>query len=435
MKIAVIGAGISGLTAAYYLSKGGADCQVYEAADRVGGNIRSIRQDGYLFEEGPNSLLFNADHLALIEELGLGGQLLRAADVNKYRYVYRDGAYRKLPSGPDILFNTFFSWKTKLSLLKERNKKNSPSHTPETVADFFRRRFCEEIVDYAVNPFMGGIYAGDPEQLLIDMAFPSLAEAERSHGSIIRGMMAKKGGTKRRATYSFTDGLEQLPLALARKLQVALNTPVEKIVRNEDGTWTLHSALGERTYDRIVLSVPAPVAAKLLEGLAPELAAALLKVNYPPMCCVHSSFARKQVGHNLNGFGGLNPKKEGQFASGSIWTSSIFPTHVPQGQAMLTTFVGGVQNVAQTQLPDAQVLERTTQELQRVFQIAGQPTLQRLSRWEQAIPQYDQEIIPVYALVPTLEKLGLYVSANWKDGVSAVDCIDKGKALSERIFS
>ncbi|GAA4840162.1 protoporphyrinogen oxidase [Algivirga pacifica] len=433
--IAIIGGGISGLSAAYHLKKKGIQCKLFEASSKVGGKISTLKEGAYLFEEGPNSLLLHEEHLAFMEEIGLKEELLRAAEVNKNRFVFKKGGYQKLPSSPpSLLFGDFFSWGTKLAVLTEAFRKSkAPKKGKESVADFFRRRFNQEIVDYAVNPFISGIYSGDPEQLLIDLTFPSMANAEREHGSIIKGMMKNKGSIQRKATYSFKEGMQTLSDQLVSLLDdVALNTPV-KSVKKVGEQYDVVTAQGTERFDKIVFSVPASVVANLLEDLYPHLAFTLRHINYAPMCCVHSVFKKKDVGYELDGFGGLHPQKEGLFTSGSIWSSCIFPDRAPGDEVLLTTFVGGMQNIPSTELSDDEIMERTTQELNEIYHISGAPVLQRMTRWEQAIPQRDQRLLEVQEALKDINEDHLYFNANWKEGVSVIDCIESGKALATRL--
>ncbi|MEH0156369.1 protoporphyrinogen oxidase [Limibacter armeniacum] len=432
--IAIIGAGISGLSAAYHLNKKGIPNIVFEASNRVGGCIKTLQETKYLFEEGPNSLLFTDTHLKLIKELGLENELIEAADVNKNRYIFKNGAYRKLPSSaPALLFNSFFSWKAKWSVFKELYNKRKPTTAHESVAEFFTRRFCQEIVDYAVNPFMAGIYAGDPKQLLIEKAFPSLKEAEDEHGSVIKGMMAKKGSVERKLTYSFKNGLSVLPKALANHVDIVFETPVSKIEKEGNKLAVVTKDGRRETFDQVIMALPAHAAAQLVKDIAPGLSDTLSKLKYPPMCCTHTVFRKEDISHSLDGFGGLNPEVENRFASGSIWSSSIFPDRTPNGEMLITSFVGGMLNIEKAKLSDQEILEKAIKELKETYGIKADPIKKRISRWQEAIPQYDQHVLPLDAQLKAAEKVNLFVSANWQGGVSVVDCIEKGEKLAQTL--
>lgn len=439
MTIGIIGGGISGLTLAYELQKKGVDYQLWEASQQPGGYIQSRRKGGpagrsYLCELGPNSLLGDADLLLWLDELGLTPDLIFSNSVSKARYIFRAGQYRKLPSGPpSLLFGRFFSWKTKLAILAERNNKTL-SPVGETLAQFFRRRFSSEIVDYALGPFVAGIYAGDPEKLLVSETFPVLLQYEKEYGSVLRGLIKNQASTVgRRQSFSFREGMQMLPDALAARLRnLSLNDPVQRISRTSDG-WLVVGEKTSKTVDQLVLATSTDVAAQLVDDRYPQLARALSQVSYPPMTAVHSVYKRADVRHPLNGFGGLNPATEQQFASGHIWSSSVFDGRCASDEVLFTTFVGGAVKPDNARQPDHVLLERVHQELVTNFGIStSEPTFQAIQRWERAIPQYDAHIAAIKPFVEATETDGLYICANWYGGVSLSDCIGKAQRLAKR---
>lgn len=437
MKIGIIGAGISGLTLAYELQKRGIDYHLWEASAEAGGYIRSRREaGGYLRELGPNSLLGDADLLAWLDELGLTSELVFANPVSKARYIFRDGQYRKLPSGPpSLLFGTFFSWKTKWAIFRERNNKTT-SPPGETLAQFFRRRFSSEIVDYALGPFVAGIYAGDPERLLVSETFPILLQYERDYGSVLRGLIKNQSVAGRRQSFSFRQGMQTLPDALAAKLtNLSLNNPVVEIRQVRNG-WEVESVQGTETVTQLVVAVDTDAAAQLVQTYDPSFAKALRAVEYPPMTAVHSAYKRIDVSHPLNGFGGLNPNVEGRFAAGHIWSSSVFDGRCPADEVLFTTFVGGMQAPDNARQPDEVVYEQVHRELADSFGIrAGAPTFRAIYRWERAIPQYDGRIVTLKPFVEAAETDGLRVCTNWHGGLSLSDCLRKGRDLASVLLT
>ncbi|HLK98389.1 MAG TPA: protoporphyrinogen oxidase [Hymenobacter sp.] len=447
MTIGIIGAGISGLTLAYELQQRGIDYRLWEASAEPGGYIRSRRdpvpdsQQTYLRELGPNSLLGDADLLLWLDELGLTPQLTFSKPVSKDRYIFRHGQYRQLPVGPpSLLFGSFFSWKTKLAVLGELgNKTTSPPG--ETLAQFFRRRFSAEIVDYALAPFVAGIYAGDPERLLVSETFPVLLRYEQDHGSVLRGLIKNQSTAGRRQSFSFRDGMQTLPKALAAQLtHLSLNDPVEYIGGASATGWLVKSATGTQTVDRLVLATGTDTAARLvshadLNKRYSLFADALRQVEYPPMTAVHSAYKRADVQHLLNGFGGLNPRREGRFAAGHIWSSSVFDGRCPDDQVLFTTFVGGAGGAAENaRQPDDVVFQNVHQELASAFGIrSSEPIFRAIYRWERAIPQYNASIVAVKDQVESVEADNLFVCANWYGGLSLSDCIGKARALAEKL--
>ncbi|NME71291.1 protoporphyrinogen oxidase [Flammeovirga aprica] len=441
MRIGVIGGGISGLTAAYYLQKKGHTCVVLEASDRTGGCIQTEKIDGRLLENGPNSLLFSDDHLSLIKELGLEDQLQEAADVNKDRFILRNGKYNVLPSGPLNFFsNKFFGWNTKLKIITEYFRKNKAKSDNESLYDFFERRFNNEVCDYAVDPFVRGIYAGDPKQLKIKASFPSIYNAEKNHGSIIKGMIqlrkenkANGVAVKRKTAYSFKDGIQTLTNALANKVDVSYNSEVESLTIVDD-IFSVKTYNDEFLFDKVIICTPPEATSKIVQFLSPKTAEKLEKVFCPPMCVVHSVFSKEASQNTPVGFGGLNPSVEKTFTAGSIWSSCIFPNRTSNDEVLVTSFVGGAHTPENAKLEEGNIKNSVGNELQSTLGFTDQPVYQKTHKWRKAIPQYDQNILNLWETMEKEPIPNLYYSVNWKDGIAVPDCIEKSKKLVEDQF-
>ena len=438
MKIAIIGGGIAGLTCAWYLQKAGVAYDLFEASERPGGNLRSQpTPEGYLLETGPNSLQLSPKLEELLTDLGLTDQIQDAAAVSQHRYVLRNGHYQQLPgSPPALLKNSFFSWPAKLRLLSEFLRPTAPLDATETVDHFFRRRFGSEIVDYAVNPFMAGIYAGDPAQLLIHKTFPQIAALEQQYSSVLRGLMKTSKGAARRRIIGLKNGIQTLTNTLASKLShYHPGTAVTAITRTPDGYHleTANRQLPTDNYSHLVLALPAYAAAPLLKQLFPTAAAAFAAVHYPPMAAVFSAYDRAAVTHPLNGFGALHPKVENPYAAGSIWTSSIYPNRVPAGQVLFTTFVGGSQYEDAAREPVEAQKAAVHAELSRLYGISQPPIWQSQYAWPRSIPQFDARIVDAHMAADALENEHILTVANWRAGVGVPDCIRRGRKVAENL--
>ncbi|MGI4761344.1 MAG: protoporphyrinogen oxidase [Janthinobacterium lividum] len=438
MRIAIIGGGLTGLTLAYYLQKAGVAYDLLEASPRPGGNLLSPQAPaGYQLEAGPNSLLLSAELEELLTELGLADTIQEAAPVSQHRYVLRKGEYQALPgSPPALLASNFFSLKTKLRLLTELLRRPAPPVPGETVAAFFARHFGPEVVQYAVNPFVAGIYAGDPAELLLSLTFPQLAALEAQHGSLLRGL-AKGPKTGRRRTITLRGGVQALTDALAAQLtSYQAGQTVSAISRPTDGSYqlTINDQQVTTTYSHLALALPTYAAASLLRPHFAAAAEALAAVRYPPMTLVYSAYDRAAVAHPLVGFGALNPRVEGTYSAGSIWTSSLFPDRVPAGQVLFTSFVGGAQFAVQAQEPEATQLAAVHQELSRLYGIAGAPRWQGRYYWPQSIPQFDAYLAAARAAVAPLAAQGIVAVANWQAGVSVPDCVKHARKLAAELL-
>ena len=443
MNVAIIGGGLGGLVLAWRLQQAGIAYTVFEAENRPGGNFLTLRDPaGYLLEAGPNSVQLSPELETLLAELDLTADLVEPAAVSGRRYVLRGGQYRELPgSPPALLTGGFFGLRTKWRLLRELWQPAAAPNPTETVAAFFERRFGREILDYAVNPFISGIYAGDPAQLLLHRTFPSLAALEQAHGSVLRGLMKGGAGGQRRRIVSLRNGLQSLPLALAARLTgYRPSTAVTSLTRAEGGGYWVETApdLGSQQTEgladaperglkthatHLALALPAYAAAGLLRGIFPEAAAALAAVQYPPMSVVFSAYDRAAVTHPLDGFGALHPKAENAYAAGSVWSSSLFGGRAPAGQVLFSTFVGGVQYAEAAGQPEAPQLAAVDEELRRLYGISAAPRWQGRYVWPRSIPQFDAHIGPAQAAVDALGPQGVVAVANWRAGVGIPDVI------------
>jgi oxygen-dependent protoporphyrinogen oxidase len=441
MSIAILGGGISGLTLAWQLQKAGISYDLFEAESAPGGNLRSVRHPaGYLLETGPNSLQLSDELLELLTELDLTGEIQDAAAVSKHRYVLRQGRIRELPGSPPALLTSgFFSLRGKFSILRELVRPAAAPNPQETVAAFFRRRFGSEIVDYTVNPFMSGIYAGDPEQLLIHKTFPKVAALEQEHGSVLRGLAKMGGAGGRRRIVTLRGGLQQLTDTLAARLtHCHAGQTVKALFRTADGRYQVQTSGGLNggfAYDAVALALPTYAAAPLLQPLFPEAAVALASVYYPPMAAIYTAYARADVGHPLNGFGALHPKVEQPYAAGNIWTSSIFPGRAPREQVLFTTFVGGTQYEDHARQPAAEQQAAVHEELRRLYDLRDgvQPVFQYRFYWERAIPQFDHRIEAAHAAAAVLQGHNIWSVANWRSGVGVPDCIRHTRQVAAQL--
>ncbi|MFL5727921.1 MAG: protoporphyrinogen oxidase [Cytophagaceae bacterium] len=433
--LVIIGAGISGLTAAYQAQKKGMEYVLLELSDKPGGYIRTEHQDRFTLECGPNSLLADEEIISFIKEIGLYTEIEEAHAVSKSRFIYRDGKYRKLPDNPfTLLSSPFFTWDTKMKILKEPFN-SSKGEEDETIAGFFERRFGKEVLDYAVNPFVSGIYAGDPSTLLLKETFPSLAGYEKNSGSVLKGFMKESSGRKK--TINFTYGMQSFTDKLASLLKnVRYNAKVLDIRKVGYEYDVKVSALGNEISipaSKILITTPSWTAASMLKNSYPQYCQAFAQIKYVPMVLVHMGFEKRYVGHSLNGFGALNPKAENQFTAGCIWSSSLFPRRCPEDKVLITSFVGGAQYKDNTLLEKDKILERVNKELKKNFSITEDYIFQNLYSWEKALPQYDMSIKEARKALPFLKDEGIFICSNWSHGVSVSDCIKSARETVEKI--
>jgi oxygen-dependent protoporphyrinogen oxidase len=438
-KVAVIGAGITGLTAAFELRQQGIDCSVFEASDRVGGCIQTLRENGFLVECGPNSILDTHPDLGhLITRLGLEGNKLLPHASAENRFIVRDGEVIALPTSPPAFFKSkAFSTKAKLALLKEPFIKTK-SNESESLADFVVRRLGQEFLDYAINPFVGGVYAGDPARLSTCHAFPKLYALEQEYGSLIKG--AIKGAKKRKQRaevaskdarmFTFDDGMEVLPRQLADKLgdAVRLNTPIESVQQGEAGAWKVNN----EAFSDVLLAIPAHAMPQLT---TPFDTGPFGEIHYPAVASLSLGFNENQFTHPLNGFGMLIPKVENHYSLGALFPSSIFSGRAPVGATLLTVFVGGAMTPERAMQNETFMLQQVLEDLQQLLGLRGEPEYKRLSVWPRAIPQYEigyERHLDRMKRIET-EYPGIHFAGHYRDGISVANSILSGLKIAKQI--
>ncbi|MBM3844452.1 MAG: protoporphyrinogen oxidase, partial [Verrucomicrobia bacterium] len=446
LRVAVVGGGVTGLTAAWQIQRLGHRVTVLEAGARAGGVVGAQRLGAWLQELGPNSLLEGSPEIAaFVDDVGLAPRRLYAAPAAKQRYLVRGGCPVALPTSPGAFLRTpLFSAGAKLRLLLEPFRRRAPADADESLADFVRRRLGREFLDYAINPFVAGVYAGDPESLSVRHAFPRLHALEQEHGSLLLGALRwrnSSGGPKGRI-FSFPEGLGEIPRALQARLldPVRLRTRVTALRRAGAG-WRLtldqRGTAEEAEFDLVVCALPADALAALD---FPELAAdgglrLLAEIPHPPVASVFTGHRREDVTHPLDGFGLLVPAVEGGRILGTLFSSTLFPGRAPEGHVALTTFVGGTRQPELTALDDAALATLVCEELGRLLGVSGTPAIVRVQRWPRAIPQYAPGHERFLTAIRQLEAAapGVFVGGNCRDGISLPNCITAGHRLAAAV--
>jgi oxygen-dependent protoporphyrinogen oxidase len=443
----ILGAGISGLTAGFYLAEKGLRVRILEKSSRVGGAIRSERRDGFLIEFGPNTVLDTTPLLGeLFQKLGIASERVDASQQAKNRYIVRGGKLHALPTSPLAFLKTpLFSTSAKLRLLLDPFISRAPEDREESLAEFVSRRIGPEFLDYAINPFVAGVYAGDPAHLGVQSAFPKLHDLEREHGSLIRGAILgarqrKKSGEtpkSRAPMLGFQNGLQTLPDALHCALGDSISTScaIRQISRSDAGfSVTLDS--GEILEAPVLLStIPAHTFSSLPMEFAQKLAATLDAITHPPVAMVFMGFDKPPGGMERDGFGFLVPAKEKRQILGCIWSSTVFDGRTPAGGAGLTAFVGGSRQPDLARLDDSRLAQLVLGELGSLMGITTTPSLVAVQKWEKAIPQYQVGYGRTMDAISRFENAtpGFFVSGNFRGGISVPDCVKQSRAMADRI--
>jgi oxygen-dependent protoporphyrinogen oxidase len=441
-KIAVIGAGLTGLTTAYYLRKQGIGFHVFEQSNRVGGVIETVKQDGFLYENGPSTgVLGHPEAADLIEELS-GDCKLEIADTDaKFRWIWKAGRWHEIPSGlMGGIATPLFSWYDKFRILGEPFRK--PGTDPnEPLAALVRRRMGESFLKYAIDPFILGVYSGDPDKLVVKYALPKLYQLEQKYGSFIGGSIKKAKEPKTdwdkkatREVFSVESGLGTLTDALANAVgteNIKLNTKGLKVELAE-GKYRLKDASGySETFDQVISTVGGHALRQLFPFLPSVQLEKIEAMLYAKVVQVSVGFKRWE-GIPIKAFGGLVPFCENRDILGVLFLSSFLKGRAPEGGALLSTFLGGVRKPAMVDLPDHKIKQLVEKELKDMMGLPKwNPDLLVINRYQHAIPQYGFEsadrLKAIYDIETTFP--GLVLGGNIRDGIGMADRIRQGRKL------
>mgnify|MGYP001971283351 FL=1 len=466
----VIGAGVSGLSTAFTLGRSspGVRMLVTEARDRVGGNITTKNENGYIWEEGPNSYQPGDAILTVACDAGMRDDIL-LADPNSDRYVLWDKELRALPKDiPTAVLGTFLTWPGKIRAgLGAIGIRPPPPGKEESVKEFVSRNLGTEAFERLIEPFCSGVYAGDPAMLSSVAATGRVQRLEPLGGSLVFGALkaqkeaydAKKAKGPRdprlpkvegQTVGSFRGGLKTFPEGLAKALgseKVKLEWKVTKIAKRDDGSFaiTYDTPDGVKTITTatVVMTAPAYVTADTVQDMAPDAAASLRKFYYPPVASVTVSYPEDSFrldgtsalpGGGLTGFGQLHPRSQGIRTLGTIYSSYLFKDdkRQPEGEFMILNYIGGARDTGITELSDEELVKAVHEDALKTILKPGTPLpkVVGVKVWEKAIPQFNLGHLDVLAEAKAgLAKAGcdgLFLGGNYTAGVALGRCVEFG---------
>lgn len=457
-RVAIVGGGISGLSAAYFLDKAGHRCTLIESQDRLGGVIRTERAEGCLIEAGPDSFIAQKPWaLELIRELGIEDQVIGSRDHLRTTCILRGGRLIPLPDGIQFLAPTKFlpmvttrllSWRAKATMALEwfqRPPAQSPYRSADrSVAEFVRQHYGDEVNEYLAQPMLAGVYGGSPEQLSISAVLPRFVELERKYGSLTRGILKSRpkpqpGSSRKPGSLFLTlkGGMGVLTGTLAQKLEGRLERVTAEVTRIErvGDRFALATRGGTLEADQVVLAVPANRAAPLLERFDPQLAGLLGQVRYHSSITISLVYRRPEFEHPLNGFGFLIPRAEKRQLVACTWVNTKFAHRAADDRPLLRAFLAGEKAEAFLPLSDAELGEMAHGELSEIMGFAARPAACRVHRWPRAMAQYQ---VGHEALVENIERKvdaipGLYLTGNAFAGIGIPDCIRRSRQVAGQL--
>ncbi|PON95316.1 Protoporphyrinogen oxidase [Trema orientale] len=478
-RVAVIGAGISGLAAAYKLKSHGLNVTVFEADGRAGGKLRSVSRDGLIWDEGANSMTESEVEVQdLLDNLGIREKQQVPISQNK-RYVVRNGQPELIPTNPIALIkSSILSSHSKFQIFlepflwKKSNPKISDDHSQESVGGFFQRHFGTEVVDYLIDPFVGGTSAADPESLSMQYSFPELWNLENRFGSIVAGLIQSKlfsgkeksGETKgsvekkkrQRGSFSFQGGMQTLADRLCEKLdkdELKLNSEVLSLSYDHDiksltGNWTVSSAANPDKHsqglsvDAVIMTAPLSNVKEMKITKRGSLFPLnfLPEVTYLPLTVIITTFKKENVKRPLEGFGVLVPsveQKNGLRTLGTLFSSILFPDRAPSDLYLYTTFIGGTRNKELAYASTDELKQVVTSDLKQLLGAEGEPSFFNRFTWRKAFPLYGRNYHRVMEAIETMEKNlpGFFYAGNHKGGLSVGKAMASGCKAAELVIS
>lgn len=455
-RVVVIGGGISGLSCAYRLREV-ADVQVLEAADRLGGNIRTEARDGFVLDIGPDSWVAAKPHAArLAKELGLEEDLIGTIPTSRRVYVAWNGSLHPLPEGlvlgvptrigPMVTTPLFtLLGKARMGLEPLIPPKRWGPDDDEAVYHFIDRRLGDEAADRLAGPLLGGIFAGDPEKLSVRAAFPQLVDMEKKYGSLIRAMRAARrvshGSTTASAFLSLRHGLGSMIDALARELGPRTRTGavVASVEQGLESPFRVHLASGEvLSAEHVVLAVPPRQLSKLVRSLDGALAESVDEIAVTSSAVAFLAYERAQVKHSLDGTGFIAPRSEGLELSAATWVSSKWGGRAPEGHVLLRAFFGGAGKEACVAWSDEELIATAIRELSSMMgPLEGAPLFTRIARWTNVRAQ------PHVGHLGRMKRMheriartpGLHVVGSGYDAHAIPDCIRYAEEAAAKILA
>lgn len=449
-RVVVVGGGIAGLATAFQLRNLARkrdfplELTLLEREAGVGGKIRSSREQGYLFEAGPNGFLDNEPaSLRLVDDLDLRDRLLRSNDAARNRFIYRGKKMHRLEMHPlKFMSSGLISWGGKFRVAKEYFVPARLEHGDESVASFGRRRLGDEFTEVFLDSMVSGIFAANIDSLSLQAAFPKMPAMESEYGGLFRALKAKRresksgpGGPMGAVLHSFREGMAEVPRALAKELAPMIQTycPADAVVAAESALAVVASGVQWKA-DAVVLATPAPDMARLIRRYSEPAAASLSKIRFAGVHVVYQAYRPEQIKADINGFGVLIPRSQEHRLLGTIWSSSTFDGQAPSGTVLLRHMIGGDHDPAANGLSNEELIAIVRAESEPIFGIRGEPLLERCFRWKEGIPQYDLGHLDRVARARAALPSGVFLTGNSVAGIGFNHCAHHAEEIAVEVF-
>lgn len=459
IRIAIIGGGISGLSAAYELEqhrRAGTeiDYVLYEASSRLGGVLRTEHIDGCVVEAGPDSFVTEKPWATdFCRALGIGDQLIGSNDAERKTYILTRGRLVEMPDGLMFMvptkilptgFSPLFSWKTKLCMMQELYHPPRSVDHDESVAAFVERHYGAEMVDRLADPLLSGVYGGEAAHLSVRAVLPRFAEMERTHGSLGRAMLAarkKMKSANKPAPSLFTSlekGMQSLAETAVAQLTRAclLTNATVQAIQAQAGGWTISAGMQSDQFDGVIVALPARASAEILQNSCPALANELAAIQYSSSITVGLGYDREFREALPPGFGFLVPRSEGKRLLAATFVHNKFPHRAPEDRALLRCFFAGSNAENVWSLSDDQIVRIVRDELQQILGLRAEPLFARVYKWKSAMAQYGVGHLERLERIERLRQQlpGLALAGNGYRGIGVPDCIRSGREAAKQLL-
>lgn len=456
-QVVVVGGGISGLSAAYDLERGGVACTILEKQARLGGVIETRVAGDCTLDCGPDSFLSaKPEALALITELGLENEVIGSNDHQRTTFIWKQGRLIPLPEGVMMIVpsrilpmakSPLLGWGTKLRMAAEYFRGPGASSAKvggdRSIAEFVIGHFGQETLDYLAEPLLSGVYGGDPARLSVASVLPRFLQMEAQYGSLVRGVLAMarnasrgQGGSSAPLFRTLKSGLSKLTGALAARVKIC-HVQAETIERREGGGFHIRAEGNWMEADHVAVACPAWAAAQLLASVDPKLAALLGGIEYSSSLTLSLIYCASEFDGIRAGFGFLVPKKERQRLAACTFVGAKFSHRVPEDRVALRCFFGGASDEAVLGESDEALIAIARQELRRILGLTAAPIEHVIARWPRSMAQYNvghaQRIADIRGRAAGIP--GLHLAGNAYEGIGIPDCIRTGRQAARNILA
>ena len=429
----VLGAGISGLTLGYYLHKKSSDFLVFESNGSIGGNISTTISNGFICENGPNTVLMNnMGTKKLISDLQLEDEVIYPNANNNKRFLIRNGNLIEIPQSLKQFFRSnFLSCRAKIRIIFEVFKKKTNSNT--SVYEFFRRRFGKEFHDRIIEPFLTGIYAGNTRNMSIKHVLKKIWEMEQNHGSIILGFIKKKSRNEIPKSFNFKKGLRRLSDSIFQVIEkkIILNSKITSISKIGNSYEIIINNKIKYRCDKLVSTISAYALSDIIYDN--KLSQALKKISYCPIHVLHLGLEKEKIQEDISGFGVLTKPADKRNFLGIIFNSQIFPHVAPIGKDLVTVMIGGARQEELLSLDKEFLFEKVIKDVRKLISYNGEIIMKHDFLWKRAIPQYQLNHEGIVSKIEDFQNKNknFHITGNYYNGISVSDCIEKAYALSK----